>query len=83
MKIRNRTNDTLEIPVVLVDGTLDSINLQPKSRLTLRDGSAIDPKHVLRLQSKIAVEDATVTPPGPAPTPLPDPRPLVPAPPAK
>jgi len=62
MKVINRTKDFLTVPLILANGTKDSINIQPMGRVTLPEGAEVDPSKAAAYKTRIKVFDNVVPP---------------------
>lgn len=58
MALINKTNFMLSVPIVLADGTRDSVNIQPNRRVTLPDGAVLDPRRARDFSTQITDTDA-------------------------
>ena len=58
MALINKTNFMLSVPIVLADGTRDSVNIQPNRRVTLPDGAILDPRRARDFRTQITDTDA-------------------------
>jgi hypothetical protein len=58
MALINKTNFMLSVPIVLADGTRDSVNIQPNRRVTLPDGAILDPRRARDFSTQITDTDA-------------------------
>lgn len=55
MEIISRIKESRAIPIVLADGTPDSVNLQGRGRLTLPAGAKLDPRQEKEIKSYVTV----------------------------
>lgn len=58
MALINKTNFMLSVPIVLADGTRDSVNIQPNRRVNLPDGAVLDPRRARDFSTQITDTDA-------------------------
>ena len=58
MALINKTNFMLSVPIVLADGTRDSVNIQPNRRVNLPEGAILDPRRARDFSTQITDTDA-------------------------
>ena len=58
MALINKTNFMLSVPIVLADGTRDSVNIQPNRRVNLPAGAVLDPRRARDFSTQITDTDA-------------------------
>lgn len=58
MALINKTNFMMSVPIVLADGTRDSVNIQPNRRVDLPEGATLDPRRARDLSHQIMDTDA-------------------------
>lgn len=58
MALINKTNFMMSVPIVLADGTRDSVNIQPNRRVDLPEGAMLDPRRARDLSHQIMDTDA-------------------------